>query len=429
MKPNTVRASLSALLFITSFSATADNWKHQEKHEKHENKINQSIQLGPRPSYLINDMQDSKLKRKLQQCAKGPFYKTEFSIGHRGASLQFPEHTRESYEAAARMGAGIVECDVTFTKDRELVCRHSQCDLATTTNILQTELAAKCSKPFTPATYDATGKLLTPASATCCTSDITVAEFKSLRGKMDASNSAATTVAEYLNATPSWRTDLYSGIGTLMTHKESIELFKKLGVKMTPELKSPSVSMPFEGDYTQQDYAQQMINEYKQAGVRPDQVWAQSFNIEDIYYWIKNEPAFAMQAVYLDGRYDDASFDVTDPVSWKPSMEQLIADGVQVIAPPLWMLLELNSHGEIVPSTYAKRAKDAGLKIITWTLERSGLLKDHGGWYYQTVNSAINSDGQKMEVLDLLAKDIGVIGVFSDWPATVTYYANCMNIK
>jgi hypothetical protein len=56
-------------------------------------------------------------------------------------------------EAAATMGAGICECDVTVTKDRERVCRHSQCDLATTTNILTIpEFAAKCSKPFTPAT-------------------------------------------------------------------------------------------------------------------------------------------------------------------------------------------------------------------------------------------------------------------------------------
>ena len=54
---------------------------------------------------------------KLPACAEGPFKRTDFSIGHRGAALQFPEHTRESYEAAARMGAGIVECDVTFTKD------------------------------------------------------------------------------------------------------------------------------------------------------------------------------------------------------------------------------------------------------------------------------------------------------------------------
>ena len=29
-------------------------------------------------------------------------------------------------------------------------------------------------------------------------------------------------------------------------------------------------------------------------------------------------------------------------------------------------------------------------------------------------------------VLDVLAQDVGVEGVFSDWPATVTYYANCM---
>lgn len=32
-------------------------------------------------------------------------------------------------------------------------------------------------------------------------------------------------------------------------------------------------------------------------------------------------------------------------------------------------------------------------------------------------------------LLDMLAKQVGVIGVFSDWPATVTYYANCMGLK
>ncbi|TNY08261.1 glycerophosphodiester phosphodiesterase family protein, partial [Escherichia coli] len=90
---------------------------------------------------------------------------------------QFPEHTRESYEAAARMGAGIVECDVTFTKDKELVCRHAQNDLHTTTNILATPLAAKCIKPFTPAVFDANGTLVAPAAAECRTSELTLAEF------------------------------------------------------------------------------------------------------------------------------------------------------------------------------------------------------------------------------------------------------------
>ena len=33
-----------------------------------------------------------------------------------------------------------------------------------------------------------------------------------------------------------------------------------------------------------------------------------------------------------------------------------------------------------------------------------------------------------MRVIDVLAQDVRVRGMFSDWPATVTYYANCMGI-
>jgi len=389
-----------------------------------------SVQLGPRPYYLVEDMDESPLKTKLKKCSKGPFKRTDFSIGHRGAALQFPEHTVESYVAAARMGAGILECDVTFTSDRKLVCRHSQCDLHTTTNILAIpELAAKCSEPFSPAEFDpATGERIKAASAKCCTSDITLAEFKTLCGKMDASNPNATTVEEYLGGTPNYRTDLYATCGTVVTHAESIELFKNLGVKMMPELKSPSVPMPYEGDYTQEDYAQQMIDEYKAAGVSPKKVFVQSFNLGDVLYWIENDPEFGNQAVYLDDRYGDPDFDHNDPSTWSPSMEELVARGVNIIAPPIYMLLALDGD-KIVPSVYAMAAKDAGLDIITWTLERSGLLKDGGGWYYQTITDVINNDGDMVEVLDVLAMDVGILGIFSDWPATVTYYGNCMGLK
>lgn len=388
---------------------------------------NNAAHIGPRPFYLVDDMDGGPLKQALASCKNGPFYKTDFSIGHRGACMQFPEHTRESYVAAARMGAGIVECDVTFTKDRELVCRHSQCDLHTTTNILAIpELAAKCSEPFSPAEFDETGKPMKKASAKCCTSDLTLAEFKRLKGKMDAGNPAAKTVEEYMDATAAWRTDLYSAQGTLMTHKESIELFKALGVKMTPELKSPSVAMPYEGTYTQEAYAQQMIDEYKAAGVDPKNVFPQSFNLADVTFWLKNDPAFGKQGVYLDGRYNDKAFDISKPATWSPTMEELFAQNVHIIAPPMWMLLAVNSDGEVVASEYAKQAKAAGLDIITWTLERSGLLANGGGWYYQTVKSAINNDGDMLTVLDVLAKEVGVLGIFSDWPATVTFYANCM---
>jgi glycerophosphoryl diester phosphodiesterase len=32
-------------------------------------------------------------------------------------------------------------------------------------------------------------------------------------------------------------------------------------------------------------------------------------------------------------------------------------------------------------------------------------------------------------VIDVLAREVGVIGIFSDWPATTTFYANCMGLR
>ena len=77
-----------------------------------------NVQVGPRPYFLISQMKPSALKSQLESCSNKKLYKSEFSIGHRGAAMMFPEHTLESYQAAARMGAGVIECDVTFTKDR-----------------------------------------------------------------------------------------------------------------------------------------------------------------------------------------------------------------------------------------------------------------------------------------------------------------------
>jgi len=386
-----------------------------------------NVQVGPRPYFLVQDLDSSNadqdwLKQTLENCSEGPFAPTDFSIGHRGAALQFPEHTKESYMAAARMGAGIIECDVTFTKDRQLVCRHSQCDLHTTTDILAVpELAAKCTRAFVPADPVAG----TPASALCCTSDITLAEFKGLCGKMDGANTEATTVEEYLAGTASWRTDLYSACGTLLTHAESIDLIRGLGAKFTPELKTPSVPMPFEGDYTQEQYAQQMIDEYKAAGVAPEDVWPQSFDLDDVLYWIQNEPAFGEQAVYLIPTDAPGDAAYNDTVA---NMASLGAQGVNIIAPPMWALLELDARNWIVVSEMTLAAKANDMDIITWTLERSGLLKDGGGYYYQTTTDVTDRDGDTMMMLHLLAWDVGVLGIFSDWPGTVTYYANCFGL-
>ena len=378
----------------------------------------QPLTYGVRPFFLIDNLEDGALKQELLACAQQTPQKTEFSIGHRGASLMFPEHTRDSYLAGAREGAGILECDVAFTKDKELVCRHAQNDLHNTTNILATPLAAKCSVPFKPAEYDASGKLVKEAEVECRTSDITLAEFKSLKGKMDGGNKEARTVEEYMNGTPDWRTNLYAQNGELMTHKESIELFKQLGVKMTPELKEPVVPMPFDG-FTLEDYAQKMLDDYTAAGVPASDVYPQSFQPEVIRYWLKNGGEFGKQAVYLDETLDTAAR-IKEMPEWRKA-------GLNYLSPAMPMLVK-DEGGKLVPSDYAKAAKENGFKLITWTLERSGPLARGGGWYFTGIENHGKKDGDIYKYLDVLAKDVGISGIFSDWPATVTYYANCKKL-
>ncbi|GAO17889.1 uncharacterized protein UV8b_03239 [Ustilaginoidea virens] len=381
------------------------------------------IDLGPRPYYLVNNMTEGPLKSRLMSCQELTMRPSMFSIGHRGgACLQLPEHSKESNMAGARMGAGVLECDVTFTRDRQLVCRHSQCDLHTTTNVVSIpSLNAKCAKPFAPASD---GK---PASARCCTSDLTLAEYKSLCAKMDGFNASATTPGDFLGGTPSWRTDLYSTCGKLLDLEEHIAMVESLGLHHTPELKAPEVPMPFAGNYTHDMFAQQMIDAYKGAGVPASRVMAQSFEPASVRYWLEKEPEYGAHAILLDqsgngpGRMAEAVENLT----------RYAREGIRTMAPPMHYLVEVD-RGRMVPSAYAKRAKELGLRLITWSLERSGPLAAvhaKGDYYYGGVEGLVSKDGDMYEYVDALARQVGAAGMFSDWSGTVTFYANCFGLQ
>jgi glycerophosphoryl diester phosphodiesterase len=409
-----------------------------------------TVQLGPRPFYLVEQLEEGDLKNKLAACVADikRYRHHDFSIGHRGAGLQFPEHTKESYEAAHRMGAGIIECDVTFTKDGELVCRHAQCDLHTTTNILATDLAAACRVLFTPAIFDANGNQVTAATARCCTTDLTLAEFKSLKGKMDASNPNALTVEEFLSGTPSFRTELYATGATLLSHRESITLIGSMGAKFTPELKgvdrdsgNPLVKENNgfgDSGLDQQRYGHKMIQEYLDANIDPAKVFPQSFNLADVLQWIHEFPTFGLQAVYLisENPQDPLAGPVKVISEQPPTLEAFVAvrnQGVNIVAPPMPVLLTTSANGKhMKPSLYAERARQAGFDLIAWTTERSGRIVEdvlvEGGdtFYYQTTLDALTNDGDILRTIDVLAQDVGIIGLFSDWPATTTFYANCL---
>lgn len=384
------------------------------------------LQLGTRPAWLVSAMRPSALRDKLSACVMDPSLgsapPSEMSISHRGAPLQYPEHTKEGYMAAATMGAAWMECDVSFTKDMELVCRHSQCDLHSSTDILLTPLAKKCTRGFSPASEDGS----VSADAWCCTSDITLEEFHTLKGKMDGFDPVARTVREYVGGTKAWRTDLFSSRGTLVSHAESIRMFQSFGAKFTPELKHPIVAMPYQG-VTQDALAQKMIDEYVEAGVNLADVRPQSKYQPHVEYWLKAAPETT--PVLLDERYELEMLESKPVKDWHgDTFESLYEMGLRIIAPPLWMLVRAGDDGKVVPSKYAVAAHAAGLDIVTWTLERSGPVgpeMDLNEYYFQSTRNAVYGDGMTMEILDVLVKDVGVIGVFSDWPATVSLYAAC----
>jgi glycerophosphoryl diester phosphodiesterase len=155
-------------------------------------------------------------------------------------------------------------------------------------------------------------------------------------------------------------------------------------------------------------------------------VWPQSFDLDDVLYWIRSEPDFGRQAVFLD----DAN--VTDELPDRAELAHLANQGVRIWAPPMWALIS-SENGALVPSAAALDARSVGLDMITWTLERSGLLAGgNGGYYYQNINDVPWHSAERRRRDGGAGRprpQVGVLGVFSDWPATTTFYANCAGLR
>jgi glycerophosphoryl diester phosphodiesterase len=247
---------------------------------------------------------------------------------------------------------------------------------------------------------------------------------------MEATTFNAVNTTQYMGRTgntPDWRTNMYAySCAEPMSLKEQIALVDSYSLNFTAEAKTPEVPMPFQGNYTQQDFAQQIVDTYTEAGISADRVWLQSFLPDDIFYWIANASDFGLQAVYLDERADLNATGYAEAVA---SLPGLAARGVKIIAPSIWQLIQAdNATQKIVPSSYAIAAQQAGLEIITWSFERSGPLENGGGYYYTGVNNLINNDGDEYTVIDVIVQQVKASRMFSDWPGTLTYYANCFGL-
>src|SRR5262249_41596984 len=130
--------------------------------------------------------------------------------------------------------------------------------------------------------------------------------------------------------------------------------------------------------------------------------------------------------------FDLAGQPITNQAAQLAFFAQLRKRGVRIIAPAMPALLAVKGD-RVVPSQLAIALKSMGFDIITWTFERADLRQgaSQAGFYFDfdPTGAAIKKDGDMYKALDVLAREVKILGIFSDWPATVTYFANCMGLK
>jgi len=123
---------------------------------------------------------------------------------------------------------------------------------------------------------------------------------------------------------------------------------------------------------SQERYAQALIDELQANGVRPKDAFPQSFNPNDILYWIRNT-AYGNQAVFLVD-YNTTTdnivlFDTTGKQlltrdEQNAFFKQLRLAGVKIVAPSFNALLTAQGD-RIVPSVLAKDLRSMGFDLIS----------------------------------------------------------------
>ncbi|TPX73999.1 hypothetical protein CcCBS67573_g04745 [Chytriomyces confervae] len=413
----------------------------------------------------INRMRDA-----ISLC-NDPLARNFETIGHRGAPLVAPEETLRSYEIAVDSGAGFIECDASVTKEMDLICRHSVCDLHYTTDILMhhPDLAAKCSSPFTPATNT------TKANATCCTFDFTLQEMKQLCATMESDlNPNATRVQDYVLGKPAFRS-----IGVrdgecvkMVSMKEFLEFAKtKKRVNVIPELKdttehstmsflkSKGASIEtladlFAKNLRDAGFSAPFDKTYKDAGKKGTLGIMQTFDRRVAKIWKQNNKD--LPVLYLIQSPMNTTTTEKDCVSASDCgtpdvLRNLMKLGVELFAPALNGLVTAKNH-RYVEHQYSQDikalAEELGLKdkvfLGSWSLERSACVSQYGdgsfnaeaglgaiggcGWYYNSVEgyASFGQHEDALLMMDALFTKAGVVSLFSDFPATVSMYSNCV---
>ena len=333
-------------------------------------------------------------------------------IAHRGASGYLPEHTLESKVAAYFTGADYIEQDLAMTKDDQLVVVHD-ITLERTTDIMSK--------------FPERSRIIN-GQRHWYVMDFTLEEIKSLRvtegfnipdnsetdGKpADFDVSSAT--AKYPERFPMWKSSF-----EISTFQEEIELIQGLNkstgrnVGIYPEFKSPAIHRQNNKDISKA--ALIVLKEYGY-DTKDDKVFLQTFDANENMR-IKNElmPEMEMnlnlvQLIAETSWNETQVYDAKDQASnysydwmFEPGAMKKIAEYADGIGPWKPMLIDAKSTKDnIIATRMMAEAKKAGLVVHPYTFR-----KDPGRI------PAYANDFEDM--LNIFYNDIGVDGVFTDFP-------------
>lgn len=183
----------------------------------------------------------------------------------------------------------------------------------------------------------------------------------------------------------------------------------------------------------------------------------QTFDHRIAAYWKTTRPQLSVEYMWETDQMDNeegalchpSNGDLTGNVGGDCGGKALIKNlsdlGVDLFAPAIPVLVANGPHRNVVPSRTAAFLKELNVPHIgSWSLERQGCeVRDQvspevpgqvmapcgqtNAFYFAPVeNSSTFQHVDVLQVLDVLFRDIGLAGLFSDFPATVSMYVNCI---
>ena len=322
------------------------------------------------------------------------------NIAHRGASGMYPEHTSLAYEKAVEQGADFVECDVSITKDLQLVCTHEPW-LSKNSNV-------NCSRGCGPDHEDFSDRLATyvmddddPDNAwndhgeitDFFTFDFTMEELKTLRRKQSY---------EFRDSRFDW--DF-----TFVSFKEYLDLANQLGFGIYPELKLAAATNKILQDRGHSERVEDiLVRDLNEAGfeTREDACYVQAFEMTTLKRI--REIGSDLKLVFLLSN----PIGVTDEAIEAYKTEGVI-DGLG-LSKSLIVEAEDGISTRINENLVSRIKEDFELHVWTFRNERDFLLFDYGQDPHKELQRF---------------RDLQIQGFFTDFPQTLGDFLDCSSSK